>query len=249
MQFDGEANGLDLCTDIDFWAGSDDTSYPVPAKARNANFALDRVTALIMRSDGRWKWDDDNQSGTPIIASTALVAGTADYTFAVTHLKILRVRVKDSGGNWITLTPVERRDISNSLLTASSGTPRHYDLLGDTITLLPAPNYSISNALEFQIQRGASYFTASATTTVPGFASQFHRLISLYAAFDYCDANELDARARKLEEHIAKMEAELVEFYSSRRADAQPRIRPRREDYGQSTLGGGAIGGNHPDKW
>src|ERR1035437_7838382 len=190
MQLNAETNGNDLYSDTRFLCSidetSDTTSYPFKAFVRNANLALDKIIAYIFRTDNTWQFDDTNQTGELLDVSTALVSGTQKYSLTATWLKIGRVRIKDSAGNWITMTPIERGALNDGLLTATSGDPRRYDLMGNYLYLYPAPNYSSAAGLEVQFQRGASYFATTDTTKVPGFAAQFHRLISLYCALDFC---------------------------------------------------------------
>lgn len=220
-----------LYADTLFWSGATSTTYPIdPDFTRNANFALDRVTSLIQKSDALWEWEDINNTDLPI-ATTALVSGQADYALSVTHLKILKVRIKDANGNWVTLKSRNRRQLKDSELS-STGTPSTYDLLGNSIILSDIPNYASAGGLEIQFQRGADYFVVGSTTKTPGFAIQFHRLISLYAALDWTETNEMEKRSKKIEKYILRMEAELVEFYSDRHRDEAPSMSLRQEDFG-----------------
>jgi len=249
MVFNGDLNSLDLVSDIKYWCGidsSDTTSYPLKDMARNANFALDRVTALIMRSDATWKWDDTNNSDTPI-ATANLTADTEAYSLAVTYLKIIQVRIKDQQGNWVTLQPKQRRELTDDELTAAAGDPVQYFKIGNKLYLNPKPSYSSSNGLEYQVERGASYFAYNDTTKTPGFATQFHRLISLYASLDYCEANGLDSRANIIRSKITPMEQELMEYYSSRANDETPAITLKKTDYGEISLGQDTQYSNNPD--
>lgn len=238
MQFNSHADNADLYSDARFWCGianTDTTSYPLVDFTRNANFALDRAVALVMKSDGKWQYDDTNNTDLPI-ATTSLVASQQDYGLAVTHLKVQRVRIKDQQGNWITLDPIDRRDLTDSQLTAAAGDPKKYDKVGNSFFLHPKPSYASSSGLEVQFQRGASYFITTDTTKTPGFATHFHRLVSLYAALDYCEVNSLDKRAAKIRANIQVLEAELVTHYSSRDADAKVSLKIQNEDYGQIGL-------------
>lgn len=251
MVFNSESNNDDIVSDAKFWCGlstSDTTTYPNADIARDSNRGLDRVHALILKSDGRWKYDDTNNSSTTVLdVTTNLLSGTQKYALAVTWLKINQVRIKDSAGNWVTLAPMPRKQQSDAQLTATSGTPSGYFLLGNWIYLDKAPNYASSGGLEVQHQRGPSYFTPTDTTKTPGFASHFHRLISLYAALDYCEVNDLSKRAASIRNKIgfpptgnnpgAGLEGELCTHYSERNEDEQPTISFAKEDYGQSMLG------------
>jgi hypothetical protein len=236
MQFNGETNNLDLVSDIDYWAGTDINSYPIKDKTRNANFGLDRATAQIMKADRKWKWDDTNNSGLPI-ATTALVAGQQDYSLSVNHLKIVKIRIKDPNGNLISLLPVDSTELSDSQLNAPNGTPTMYSKNGNSVFFYPTPNYSYALGLEIQFQRPASYFAITDTTKTPGFAIQFHRLVSLYAARDYCAINSVFNRMKVIDLEIQRYEADIIDFYSVRNDDQKQSFRVGRDDYGQIALG------------
>lgn len=251
MQFQSETNNLDLVSDVLFWCGidsSDTTTYPIKDITRNANLALDRVVALIQRADNVWEWDDTNNTDLPI-ATTTLVAEQQDYSLSVTHLKLKEVRVKDGAGNYHVLAPITRHELSDAQLTATSGMPAYYDVLGNSLFLYPKPAataVTTSAGLELQFQRGASYFAYTDTTKTPGFATQFHRLISLYAALDYCQVNDLDKRVAKIMAVLSKMEADCIDFYSQRDADMKVSLKTQRDDYGQMSLGANGVTSNNP---
>lgn len=252
MQFNTHATNQDLYSDSRWWCGlanDDTTSFTLAEFTRGANFALDRITSLIFKADNKWEWDDSNQTDLPI-ATTNLVSGQADYGIPVTHLKIHRVRIKDSAGNLIILTPANRRDLTDAELTEGNGTPRKYDKLGNSIFPYPKTNYASTGGLEVQFQRGASLFITTDTTKTPGFAAHLHRLISLYPARDYCLVNELNSRLVNINAEIAKLELDLIDHYSQRNFDEKQSLALQKEDYGELGLvdtGGKFI--NHPDKF
>jgi len=250
MQYNSETNSLDLYSDAREWCGidylTDTTSLTLKSFTRSANFALDRCTSLILRADGRWQHDDTNNTSTEILdVTTNLASGTKKYATSVTWLKVNGVRIKDSAGTFINLPQKDRRNYTPSQLT-DTGTPTSYDLLGNWVYLSPTPNYASTGGLEIQYQRGASYFTTSDTTKTPGFATHFHRLISLHGALDYCEINDLDSRAVKIRTKIGSppterdvgsgLEMELVNHYATRNVDDRPAISVRGEDYGQGAL-------------
>ena len=53
-----------------------------------ANQALDRVVYLILCSDGRWQFDDNNYTDMAI-GLTNLVSGQRNYTFALEHMNYI----------------------------------------------------------------------------------------------------------------------------------------------------------------
>lgn len=241
MQYNSEANSLDLYSDARWWCGlstSDTTSYPLVDFTRNSNLALDVVTSKILKSDGTWKWGDFNNTDLSI-GYTTLVANQEDYSIAVTHLKYTRVRVMDANGDYHVLDPVNRRDLTDAQLNADAGMPKQYYQVENSIILVPKPasgSVTLTEGLEVEYQRGASYFVYTDTTKVPGFATQFHRLISLYAALDYCHVNDLEKRASKIQKKIEGMEAELILHYSTRDADQEPLLSVQKNDYGELGL-------------
>lgn len=256
MQFNQETNGLDLYTDCLYWTGATSTDYPIKDFTRNANFALDRINALILKADGQWKYDDTNQAGELFDVSNNIVSGTQKTALGVTWLKINEVRIKDQNGNWKILPRLDRKKETDSQLTATSGLPSSYFVIGNYLYFDKAPNYSSTSGLEVQYQRGAAYFVYTDTTKSPGFAAQFHRLISLHAALDFCSSNEMAGRAAIIQAKIGTppdlmnnqagsgLEKELVDFYSQRDADEQPSISFKRNDYGESALRNGPFSNN-----
>lgn len=259
MQFNGHASNYDLYSEARDWCGlgaSDTTSLPLITFTRSANIALDRCHSLILTADGKWQYDDSNNSAELIDTSTNLVSGTYKYAIAATWLKISRVRVKDSAGNWQDISQIDRRNLSSAQL-ALSGTPTSYDLLGNWVNLNPTPNYASSGGLEVTLQKGPSYFVTTDTTKTPGFASIFHSLLALYPSLDYCEKNSMDKRASAIARRIgfppkngnpgAGLEGEMVNFYARRNQDGLPQLSVRKEDYGQVELGGGGRASSNPE--
>lgn len=262
MQFSGETNSLDLYSDARTLCGldaaSDTTTYTIKEFTRNANFALDRCNALILKANG-WNtpYDDSNQTGELLNISNTLTSGTQKLLLDITWLIIAKVRIKDNAGNWITIPELPRKQETDAQLTAPNGVPSSYFLLGNYLYFDKAPNYTTAAGIEIQFQRGASYFVYTDTTKAPGFATQFHRLISLHGALDFCTYTDMPTREASLRARIGSppdmmnnqpgsgMEKELVDFYSRKDQDGKTTLIPRREDYGQAGMTNG-FGGNNP---
>lgn len=186
---------------------------------RYANRALDRVVSLIMDADSRWQWDDNNNTDYPI-ATTNIVLGQQDYSFATTQLNIFRVEVMDTNGNWNRMLPIDQSDIQIAVenFQGSQGTPIFYDKLASSIFLYPTPSYSQSASLKLWFQRAASYFSTADTTKEPGFSSLFHKLIPLYMSYDYAFSKQLPLQNSILAE-INKLEDQMQDFYMLRQKD------------------------------
>ena len=243
MVFSDTSTQQGIVQDIDFWItgrGDIASDCPLVDKVRNSNRALDRICSLFIKSDNKWNWDDNNYTTTLPIGTTDLVSGQRDYGITgLTFLTIQKILVKDQSGNYQEIKPVllnspEGQNIAKSDST-DTGTPLYYLKVGSSFILGPEPDYDSTKGIKVFYQRNIQYFTTSDTTAEPGFAPSFHRLVSLYAARDYCAANGLTSRLQILDNEINKMEAGLVEFYSMRTEDKQDRITLRNEDYGASS--------------
>lgn len=218
----------EILADARRFVGADSTSYSTTDITASANRALDRVTALIRAAEGRWSWDDSNNTDLPI-ATTALVANQQDFNLDPTHYQIQRIEVKDEDGNWNKLDPIDQTDIYDQSLTnflQTPGVPRYYDKVGNSVFLYPKPSYSQAASLKCFYTRGPSYFTTADTTKTPGFNTIFHQLIALWASYDYAVINQLAVK-KDISEEIAIKEDKLSEYYSLRNKDEHVRLAAR----------------------
>ena len=212
-----------------FLTNTDANSFTAANMLLAINNAYERVATLILQSDGRWEWDDLNQTDLPI-ATTTLTASQADYSIATNHMSINRIEVKDTSGNWYQLTPLSQSDLKGIALTdflETAAQPTYYDLIGNSIFLYPAPNYTQSASLKVYFQRGPALYTSGEVTTgtkEPGFNSLFHRLIPLWVAYDYAIARGKQ-NAQQLRQEIAVMEAEVANMYQLRLKDEPLKMR------------------------
>lgn len=199
---------------------------------RYLNEGLNRVTSLILQADGRFQFDDTNNTDLPI-GTTSLITDQQDYSFAIEHLKILRVEVKDSAGNWHLISPIDQDQIYNQSLTdfmKTSGLPAYYDKMGASVFLYPKPNYSQASSLKVWFQRPPSYFTIADTTKVPGFNSIYHRLVALIACRDYAMSKSL-GNSKTLVDMVAQGEQDLQDAYALRSKDEHITLRTRKVNY------------------
>ncbi len=211
----------DIVNKIYFLTKTNSTSYVAADMLIAINNAYERVASLIIKSDGRWQWDDTNQTDLPN-ATTALVSGQQDYSLATSHLKITRVELKNSSGVWELLDPIDQDDKGNQALdTVTTGTPYQYDKLGNSVFLYPIPNYSQAASLKLYFQRGPDLFTSAQVSTgtkSPGFNSLYHDLIPLWVSYEYAYANGQTTANNFLAE-INRKEDALKKDYSARSRD------------------------------
>lgn len=230
MEFKNQTTQLGLINDVDFWATTDSSSYPTKDKTRNINAWYDKVDTWIWQATGTWEYDDANYNNLPI-ATTALVDNQRDYEMPSEARKVDGVSVKDDSGDWVQLDPIDKSQmgVDPQEFFETKGIPRYYDLVGRSILLYPSPDSSevtTSGGLKLFLSRKTIHFSSSATTREPGFASCFHRILSIGAARDFCIVHIPD-RVDNLDNEMMNYKKDIQEFYGARHREMMPAIRPK----------------------
>lgn len=229
MQLYDATNKQGLCQEIDRLCDTTDTSYPRVDKTSRLNNALEQTIGWLLNADGLWQFDDTNYTTLPIGTYT-LIEAQQSYTFASDFLDILSVKVKDYNGNWVILEKIDQqydRSIAIEEQFAATGLPTHYDLLGDSIKLYPAPtatSVTLSSGLKVEFKRTASLFTVasdtSADTTEPGFASPWHVILAYMSSIPYCMSYHQN-RVQPYTFMVERLKDELIKHYSRREKDVR----------------------------
>jgi len=195
-----------------------------------------RVNSWIWEVTGTWEYDDSNYTDLPI-ATTTIVNEQQDYEIPSVAQKIDRVEVLDSDGNYQLITPIDKSQIKTSAMSEfyeTPGLPTCYDLIGRSLVLYPKPsisNVTAAKGLKLYFTRDIDEFASTATTTAPGFVSNFHRILSLGASYDYAISYEMNTKANFLKGQINEMVEELKKFYGQRHRDMPTRFEPKRRNY------------------
>jgi len=234
MTFNNTTTKDGIIQDCEFWLFASNYGA-ISGNANNlatftslSNRALDSVVTSIFESDDRWEFDDTTYSDYPI-ATTDLNNSQRDYVLSVSHLKVTRVEIKNSTGDWVKLKPIDLVDIQQARdeFMKEDGQPMYYDKLANSVFLYPAPNYDSAGGLRVYYQREPNYFLSTDTDKEAGFATVLHRLISLKASYDYAVANNLTDKITVLGAEIEKKNLELRKFYGRRNKDEILKIIPR----------------------
>lgn len=223
-----------IIEDIDFLVGSSEASFPIADKLRIINKANYDVTTDILRFQSNWEFDDTNETDFPI-ATTNLIASQKDYSLPTTMVKLLRVEVKDSSGNFQKLQQFDETQIDVALteFNKSDGLPRYYREIGNSIELYPSPSSNeatLTNGLKCYYQRVIQDFTTSDASVEPGFAKQFHPILSYSAAYEYALINQLP-NVLVLKAKLDELRAGLREYYSSRNREVRPKLQVKLRNY------------------
>ena len=224
-----------------------DTSYTRLDITARINQALELVCSWVMQSDGGWQWDDDNYTTNPTGKAT-LVSGQHEYTFADKLLDIIGVDILDTNGVYRQIKSFDASEVGDSFDAyffvkngePTDGWPDYYDKVGNSIYLSHNPtaaNVTLANGLRVRFKRTASLFTAVSTTaadtTVPGFASPFHVILSYMASIPYCMSYKPE-RVAKYQAFVGDtfprptgMKKAILDFYGNREKDKRKRATMR----------------------
>jgi|TARA_Y100000310_G_scaffold311518_1_gene357845 hypothetical protein len=230
MQFSDTSNLDGIVQDITFLLGNiGTTEYVLNDRARNVNERYRQVWEVIFNAYGGWEFVDNNISDATTLpwGEVNLVSGTAVYALPSAALTINGVEVKDSGGNWSVLTPLTYEEIREvqavDEFNSSNGVPMYYVVTGDVIELFPAPDYSQATSLRVYFSQDISTFSGTGDDTkVPGFASPFHRALSVGAALDFAMANGMNDKATMLQGLFNDYLFKIRQFYGQRFRDKFP---------------------------
>jgi hypothetical protein len=195
VQYNSNADGQDLFTLADDLAGTDSTQFPVKMKARYGNMALKTIWSWIFEVYGGLQYDDSNQTGEPSATADA-TQNTRAYANPVGALSLKGVAWLDDSGNYVPLKPltlesIQQRGFSLDSFQNTAGIPTWYLPYGNYVYIFPGSNVARTAGLKYYYDRGSVSFASTATTTTPGFASEFHEAVAYGMALQYAEVKGL----------------------------------------------------------
>lgn len=211
---------------------TDTSQYPIVQFIRNANNWQRRVSSWIRAASGTWEYDDSNWTTLPE-ATTTLVDNQRDYSLDVTTQEIERVEILDINGTYHQLKPLDQSQVKGTSmeeLYSTKGTPQYYDTRGFSLYLYPSPDQSLvatTEGITLYFSRDIKEFGVTATSTEPGFNGDYHRVISLGCAYDYCLSNGIEDRKKGIRDEIEIYKGELTKQSASRDRDFGNKIIPK----------------------
>lgn len=216
-----------LRDDVNFHCGTTSASYPDADKMRNMLVEYQKVATLIWESDPTYSFDSRNATDSPKAYRTVANA-SGSYLIPTTALRIRGVEIQDADLNWSKLTPVTYQELYTSPEEYKTGVglPVQYMIEGNEIRLLPSPGTGFVNMISGMavvLSRQMEEPGVTATTTTPGFATAFHRILSYAASIDFVqDKNQRDfLLGQKI-----RLERGLSKFYSNWAPQYKTKIKP-----------------------
>lgn len=219
MQFSDNTGGQGIIEDISFLLGADSNNYKIADRTRNVNERFRMVWDMIFESYGGWKWQDDNANANPY-GDVNVSSGVGTGGLPTGTLTVREAQLKDSSGVYHPLICITEEEYvamgGDAVWNNQTGFPSYILFYEDTWKLLPSPNYTLAGALRIYFDADITTFATTDTTKVPGFASPYHRMLSIGAALDFAMARNLKDKAVFLQNLWNDYEKRLRGFYEKR---------------------------------
>ena len=251
MVYNSHASSLDCVSEILKICNCTVTNYPLNDITRRFNSALDWYFGLAFKSDGRWNFDDINETSPPIDEQN-LVSGTNRYkfgTFTETVINLLRLEILTADAKGKTLIQetiqslgvgdiapesgsiggINEQSFHELYLSPASGTPTHYCKYGDFVYLRPSPNYAETDGLKAYFSRPAAYMAATDTTKVPGVSVMHHDILCRKAALPYLIENNQPSGGA-IAQLLIEDKQTILDYFARRGEDMKNRLTVRQED-------------------
>ena len=144
---------------------------------RALNFGTDHLSYLKMMASGRADWDSRNHGDIQVVTAT-----TSDALLTLENelVSVKKLELQKPDGSYTTLEPVDQRTDEYEGLKNQSGTPTNYDIVGNTLRLLPVPTASFTYKLTFA--RIHPRYATDNLTQATGLNPVDEEYVALYAA-------------------------------------------------------------------
>lgn len=225
MQFSDTTNKLGIIQACERYCNTGDTGISgntvlLKEFTAHSNSIMRRLWHSIFMAYGGWQYDDSNQTNLPS-AYTDITASQTSYGLPNGILSVRGVEVIDEDGNWYALKPLTEEQIRDKQAMGefldTPGSPLYYQLVGSTIRLFPATDYTYTGGLKVFFDRGSVAFASTDTTKAPGFASEYHDLVPIGASLEWLKIKlPNDATTARLEKDYEILEQRLKEYYSKK---------------------------------
>lgn len=233
MNFNGDANTMDLCGLADRLVKTDDVDFPLSDKALYANWGSREIAREIYKSYGGLTFQDSNVAGVDEVTQTLLNDGTRFYPF-VTIAAIAGMEYMDENGTKFKLEPITLEQIqemgyAEAEFCKTPSTPRYYRPVKNGVNIYPAwstTKAAVANGLIGKIRsQDISPFTAASTSTAPGYDSLAgHEAVAAFMAQKYASINVLDCFEQRYAEWITGISG-VKSHYAKKFAEMKVAIR------------------------
>ncbi len=213
------------------------TQYTDTALDRNANRWYRKVVGWVVTTQGDWEIGGD-------ILYRDVQEGVTDYELPVGLLRVYKGEIMyETGGSFV---PLDFISVQASQGTAEGNATRFIDdvtaptaeLIGDTVVIRPAGTEDVTNGIKLWAQLDLEDLVDASDS--PQLMEPVQRAISIGAAMDYCEAEEMWTKFRELKYQMFGdprvknddgVKGELEKLYSLRSGARRLSLNPRRRNY------------------
>lgn len=225
LQFNDTTNKLGIIQACESYtslldAGISGQSAILKEFTRYINKANSTIWSWIFEAYGGWQYDDGNQTDLPSSTDT-LTANKTAYALPTGSYSVRGIEIKDTGGSWTELFPMTEERIKQisaegQFLNVSS-VPRYYTLVGQTVKIFPAANYTQAASFKVFYDRGTVAFASTDTTATPGFIADFHDAVPCGASLEWLKVQKPDSSTTtRLINDWADFEKRIKSYYSQK---------------------------------
>lgn len=177
-----------------------------------------KVWHMIFMAYGGWQYDDGNQLDLPA-ATTDLTANQTSIALPSSSLSVRGIEVKDTAGIWHALIAATEEQIREFQAMGefhkTSGQPQYYQIVGQTVRLFPAADYTQSASFKVFFDRGSVAFSSDATSSTPGFVSEYHDILGIGASIEWLKIKQpTSGTLAILRGDLVEYELKLKAYYS-----------------------------------
>ncbi len=225
MQFSDTSNKLGILQACERYCHLGDTGITSVTQilkefTAHVNMVNRQVWHDIFMAYGGWQYDDSNQTDLPS-GSTTLTTDQVSYALPTGAIGVRGIEVKGNGSTWYPLKPATEEMIRQyqamGYFYSTSGQPEYYQMVGETIRVFPAANYTQASSFKVFFDRGSVAFASSDTTKTPGFASEYHDIIPIGASIEWMKIYEPNgATLANLRIDFKNLQDRIRQFYTSR---------------------------------
>ena len=156
------------------------------------------VTGWAINASGIWEYSGE-------ISKTDLVQNQSEYPFASTVVAINRVAIKyPNSTNYVyaeRIDDLETKDaFENGSISRGSEAAPVFREFGNSIFIYPKPSANVTSGLSIETIEDITELTSG--SDVPNLNPLVHQILSIGAACDYCDSEEMYSKGTRLERRI-----------------------------------------------
>lgn len=231
MVFNGDANGMDLCTLADNMLGdTDDVDFTLAKKALYATWGLREIFKIIYSVYGGWVLQDSNVTGEDTVTKDLLSNGTQFYAFPTVSW-LNGMEYEDENGDKFPLIPITLEGIremgyAEDEFMKTPGRPQYYRPVKNGVKIYPSSDAAVTGGLIAKIgAQDIAVFTPSTTDTEPGYDSLAgHEAVAAFMAMKFADFNEMTSFSKRKQDWM-ELSASVKSHYMKKFREHKPAIR------------------------